>query len=268
MNALFTRAITISTYFVERFARGVPERVGNIQNDVLILVDGVGGFQSAVLQVRRCLRLDGRSLPTIVFRWQFGPPGEIWTDLCWIRRNRLMGLKLARKIRALQRAHPNTAIHLMAISGGAGIAVFACEKLRQKPAIETLILVCPALSPEYNLAPALTSVNHGYALVSRLDRVILGLGTRIFGTTDRRFCRAAGMVGFNVPHHATSSEKAAYAKMREIHWAPHFRDFGHYGGHTGWVRSAVVRRCLLGLLEQKSEFPMLTIGPAPVPSGP
>ncbi len=255
MGFLTTRISVVSTYLVERVRNGVPQCVGSPDREVLVMLDGVGGFQFAPLLVRRALREEGSSLATILFDWQFGLPGEIWSDLCWHRRNRFMGRQLARKLLTLRRAHPGTTIHVVAFSGGAGIAVFACEALAGRKIIDTLVLPCPALSPDYNLGPALGAVERCYALVSSRDKWILGLGTRIFGTTDRRFVDSAGRVGFRPPAELSDPDRRAYERLHEIHWTPSFKQEGHQGGHTAWAAVGFLRKHLLPILRGEPLLP-------------
>lgn len=246
---------TVRAYLAERWAHGVPETYGTIHDEVLFVLDGVGGFQFAPLLIRRALRELEEPLPTVLFDWQFGLTGEIWTDLMWLRRNRVMGAKLARRIMVFHRRHPQVAIHLFACSGGAGIGIFALEQLRGRVNIETLILACPAISPTYNLGPALKSVQRGYALISEGDKWILGLGTSIFGTTDRRFCSAAGRVGFAIPDSATEHDRDAYRRLREIRWTPQMKAEGHFGGHTMWASMPFIRKHLMPLVRGRPLLP-------------
>ncbi|MBI4717475.1 MAG: hypothetical protein HY763_06700 [Planctomycetes bacterium] len=276
MGMVTTRVSAIATYLLEIARHGLPAPAQTAGDEVLFVLDGVGGFQFAPVLVRKALRDRNIDLPTIYFRWQYGVPGEIWTDLMWYRRNRVMAARLARAMLEFRRRHPRTPIHLLAFSGGTGIAVFALESLHRRPLVETLILACPALAPEYDLAPALACVRRAYALVSERDTVILGLGTRLFGTIDRRFEPAAGQKGFRrpmrpsgaetnrfsartttqgsgpettyAPRAGSSDEEGDYAKLQMVWWTPELRRLGHNGGHTGWVRVPFLREHLLPLL--------------------
>lgn len=249
MGFLTTRLQAMSLYLWDRFRFGIPEYDGPLAEDVLFVLDGVGGFQFVPLFVRRALRDVGASMGTVAFRWQFGLVGEIWTDLMWLRRNRVMGARLARKILSVHRRHPAARIHLFACSGGAGIAAFACESLRGRQVVDTAILACPALSPGYNLAPALRAVRRCYALVSHCDRWILGAGTRLFGTMDRCFGASGGLRGFRIPPELAPADSALYDRLREIRWTPALRRDGHHGGHTGWPMPRFLRRHLLPLIQ-------------------
>lgn len=259
MGFLTTRMVVVSTYVADRIRYGIPEFTGPVDREVLFILDGVGGFQFGPVMVRRALRLERQPLGTVLYRWQFGLPGEIWTDLMWLRRNRRMGANLARKLLAFRRAHANTRVHVLACSGGAGIGVFACEQLHERPLIDTLVLACPALSSGYNLGPALRAAKRCYALISHRDRAILGLGTRIFGTTDRRFGPAAGMTGFQIPPDASDKDRATYGRLREIHWSPEFKKFAHHGGHTAWLAVSFLRRHLLPILRGEPLLPTRTL---------
>ena len=262
MGVLVDRARVITTYLNERARYGLQEASGPLGREVLFLLDGVGGLQAGPLMVRRALRsTDLSTLGTILFAWQYGVPGEIWTDLMWLRRNRLMGAKLARRLLDFRRTHPETRIHVVAFSGGAGVAVFACERLRGRRLVETLILACPALSSAYNLGPALQAVGRCYALVSHRDTWILGLGTVIFGTVDRRFSSAAGQLGFRIPTGISAKDTHAYERLREIRWSPVLRGVGHYGGHTGWASPAFLQRYLPEMLRGEVSLPLHRVQP-------
>ena len=62
------------------------------------------------------------------------------------------------------------------------------------------LLLAPALSPAYDLSNALRAVRREMVVFwSPLDVIILGAGTRVFGTIDRVKTASAGLVGFRVP---------------------------------------------------------------------
>ncbi|MBU0719256.1 MAG: hypothetical protein KJ749_13490 [Planctomycetes bacterium] len=255
MGFLVPRMISIPAFLSERVRFGLPTVAGPLDQQVLFILDGVGGLQFAPLLVRRVLRSERITMGTVVYKWQFGLPGEIWTDLMWRRRNEIMAVGLARRLMAFRRAHPQATIHVLAYSGGTGIAVFALERLGGREVVETLVLAGPAISPEYNLGPALQAVRRAYALISHRDTVILGWGTRVFGTMDREFVAAAGKTGFRIPPGAEEAALEAYGKLREVRWSPMLKDCGHHGGHTGWLTPAFLRRHLPSILEGNPQLP-------------
>ena len=260
MGFLGNRTSAVAQYVSEVARYGLPEFTGPLDREVIFVLCGVGRshFTGAVL--RRALRREGTTdVGTVLYDWQFGLPGEIWTDLMWLRRNRVMGARLARRIIAFHRAHPGARIHVLAHSGGAGVAVFALESLHGRPLVETLVLSAPALRPTYNLAPALRTVRRAYGLVSPRDRFLLGIGTRIFGTTDRAFTAAAGYRGFRIPPNLTSEEDMLYSRFREIRWSPSFKQDGHHGGHTGWCDTTWLAKHVLPILRGETTLPTSVI---------
>ncbi len=244
MGFLMDRISVVSTCVVELAIRRLPEFEGDLDREIVILLDGVGGFQFVPLLARKVIREQGLPIGSTWFRWQVPVPGMILFDLMLHRRNRLMAAKLARKMLQLHRSHVNARLHLIAFSGGTGIAAFALEQLRGRVPIETLILACPALSPTYNLGPTMRGVQRAYALISHRDRWMIGLGTRLFGTMDRQFTRSAGMVGFMRPAGLSAIDKEGFDRVSEIHWGPDLKKEGHAGGHTGWAHVPFLRRHL------------------------
>ena len=260
MGFLANRASAVAQYVSEVSRYGLPEVTGPLDREVVFVVCGVGRTHHMAAALRRALRRAGTTdVGTVLYKWQFGLPGEIWTDLMWLRRNRVMGARLARRITAFHRAHRGARIHVLGHSGGAGVAVFALESLRGRPLVETLVLSAPALKPSYNLAPALRTVRRAYGFVSPRDRFLLGIGTRIFGTTDRAFTTAAGCQGFRVPPKLTSEDEMLYSRFREIRWSPSFKKDGHHGGHTGWCDTAWLAKHVLLILRGDPALPASVI---------
>jgi len=255
LHGVTSRIKLLGVGAAEWWRHGVPVVVGSLDREILIVVGGVGGFQLAPLLARRALRERDEPIGTVAYRWQFGVPGEIWTDLMWYRRNRVMAARLARIIANLRRQHRSARIHILAFSGGAGIAAFACERLSDRGLLGTLILAAPALSPTYDLGPALRAVERCYALSSPRDRWVLGVGTRSFGTMDRRRVASAGMRGFRIPSGLPSRDTDAYDRCREVVWTPGLRAEGHHGGHVGWLAGGFLRRHLVDLIRGRPSLP-------------
>lgn len=252
MGILIDRISVLRAYAGEGIRHGLPDFVRRDGDDVAMLLDGVGGFQFVPLLVRKVIREDNLAISTTWFRWQMPIPGLMLVDLMWRSRNDRRAALLADKLRELHRQNRQRRIHLVAYSGGTGIAIFALEKLAGEVPIESLLLFAPALSPEYNLGPALRSVRRAYAMISRRDTWLLGAGTRIFGTMDRRRTPSAGLVGFRIPSPISDEDREAYAKLRIVSWNDSFRTDGHRGGHTGWAQVPFLRRHFRDLLTGRS----------------
>lgn len=255
MGVIIHRQRAIRTYLSERLAHGLPEREGPLEDEVVFLLGGIGGTQFGPVMWRRALRELGWPVGSVLFNWHRGLWGESLSDLLWLRRNRFMARRLARRILAHRRDHPRCRVHILSFSGGTAIAVFALEVLSGRPAVDTLVLVGSAIRPDYNLAPALKSVQRAYALMSERDRYILGLGTRLLGTMDRTHCASAGLVGFAMPREASPEDRSLYERLVQLQWSPALKGLGHYGGHTGWLAPEFLKEHLLPLLRGRPCWP-------------
>jgi pimeloyl-ACP methyl ester carboxylesterase len=128
-------------------------------------------------------------------------------------KNHELARGIAVRLREL-RAHPSRPrVILAAHSGGASLAVWALEELGPEEKIEGLMLFAPALSPEYDLSKALSRVDRAYSFYGEYDRVLLQLGTNLFGTADGVRTDAAGRVGFREP---AGAEQGQYAKLEQV----------------------------------------------------
>ena len=255
MGVIVDRVSVVRAYLLEMFSHGLPEFVRRDDREILMLLDGVGGFQFIPLLVRKVLRDADSPISSTWFRWQAPIPGLMLVDLMWRTRNQRRAEMLADKLLALHRNHPDARIHIISYSGGAGVAVFALELLKGRVPIESLLLFAPAISPSYNLGPALRRVHRAYVMMSRKDTWLLGAGTRLFGTMDRKRVRSAGMVGFAVPPELSVEDQQSYKRIRIIEWCDDFRRYGHSGGHTGWAQVSFLRQHLQGLLAGQPTLP-------------
>ncbi len=85
---------------------------------------------------------------------------------------------------------------------------------------------------------------------SPLDVVILGVGTRLFGTIDRVRTFGAGMLGFTLPgaDEPREERRRQYAKLRQVRWRPGMVGLGYLGGHFGPDSPRFLRKVVLPLL--------------------
>jgi len=255
MGVISDRVSVLREYVVEMARHGLPDFVQRGDQEIVMLLDGVGGFQFLPLLVRKVLREAPLPISSTWFRWQTPIPGLMLVDLMWRSRNQRSAAQLAEHLRQLHHLYPQAKIHLMAYSGGTGVAVFALELLKGSVPIETLLLFAPAISPDYNLAAMMGNVRRAYAMTSCRDTWLLGAGTRIFGTMDRKCVRSAGLVGFTQPPGLSRDEQEAYSRIRVVEWSDQFRESGHSGGHIGWTQVSFLRKHLLPLLAGKPLLP-------------
>jgi len=180
-------------------------------------------------QYCRALNAGGFDAETAIYDWT-GSRFAI-AALTQRERNLIEAEKVARMITKKYRAAPDRPLYLSCESGGAGVAVWALERLPEDVHVEGVVLVSPALSTEYDLSAALRHVR-GRMLVfpSRSDSLILGIGTAVFGTMDRRHKKSAGLDGFTRP---ASADAAQYAKLEQYHYRGKMLfTYGNGGGHA------------------------------------
>jgi pimeloyl-ACP methyl ester carboxylesterase len=186
-----------------------------------------------------------------------------------VKRHEDQSSEVARMIETHVRENPNQKIVLSGHSAGTGIAVWALEKLPDDVMIDDLVMVASALSPQYDLSKALRHVRHrAYAFNSKLDVLILSIGTRGFGTVDRIKTDAAGCIGFVMP---AGGDAQQYAKLAQYPYDPDWLRFRNAGEHIGPMMTSfsknVVARVLLGRpLPLRASTAPVTTQPATIPT--
>ncbi|MCA9104238.1 MAG: hypothetical protein R3B96_05380 [Pirellulaceae bacterium] len=176
--------------------------------------------------------------------------------------------RLADKIVAYHDAYPGRPIYLVGHSGGAAMAVFALERLPADVSVTRVILLSPALAPEYDLTTALSHADGGiWNFYSPSDVVFCGTGTTLFGTMDGAWRPAAGSAGFRAPSGEIVGDLEAGAylpvngaarSLADHQWGPELRQVGYRpemiltgnpGGHFGWTTQWFVSQYLAPLIQ-------------------
>lgn len=178
-----------------------------------------------------------------IYDWTNGNPGI--PALGGYERNRAESEKISATIVEMSRANPGRRFIITTHSGGAGLAVWALERLPEDVKIDTLVMIAPALSPKYDLSKALTRVSgRAYSFNSLLDP-ILGFGTRNLGTIDRVMTASAGNVGFTPPE---SADLKMYEKLVQIPYDEAWMRLGNAGDHIGAMNRPFARIIIAPLL--------------------
>jgi pimeloyl-ACP methyl ester carboxylesterase len=204
-----------------------PEKAG-----VVFVASGIGGFDLASLAAPWVLPHAGVPHEVRIFPWTHGK-GHHFRDLQDLRHLLEKAGELARLVREFKEAHPDRPVYLVGRSGGAGLVLAAAEQL--PPAtLERIILIAPAVSPNYDLRPALTATRQEIvSFYSPNDWLILGWGTSHFGTEDRVYGPSAGLLGFRRPVDGPAEARALYERLVQIRWNARMLWEGHSGGHFG-----------------------------------
>ncbi len=143
-------------------------------------------------------------------------------------RNVATAASIAAEIADWRRAYPDTPFYLVGYSGGGGMAALVTAALPADISVDRLVLVAPAISPDYPLATAvLPHVREFVANYASQRDLQVGWGTRTFGTIDRKNTASAGAVGF----------AAADERLLQYHWSAADVTFGHAGNHLAYLNA-------------------------------
>lgn len=219
---------------------------------------GVSGTSYIDYTLRQGLKNSGFDGPFEIYDWTCNDPG-----LAALRnraRNEQQAQIVADLITKQFRDHPGQPIYLTCHSGGAGPATWALEKLPADVKVQGFVMLAPALSPTYDLTKALSHVtDKAVYFFSQADDLVLGTGTKMFGTIDGQKVESAGKVGFERP--GTGDEKQ-YAKLLGKAYDKGWARFGNIGGHVGWMHAsfvqAIVGPIMLGKELTAAELEKLT----------
>lgn len=209
----------------------------------LLHLPGIGGKRSIDRMLTEGLVQGGMDANVEIYDWTDTDAGL--NALYAQKRHAHEADVAARKITEQFRADPRTRIYVSGHSGGTAIALWALERLPPDVKIESLLMLASAMSPAYDLSPALRHVRgRAYALYSPYDPV-LGIGTRLFGTIDGVKTDAAGRVGFTMPLGADAKQ---YEKLVQIGYDPAWIPLSNIGDHIGPMMRPFAREVLAPLL--------------------
>jgi hypothetical protein len=235
------------------FGPPLPEdpgnRSANSSRGVVLVVQGVGGIDLCAFSMRYLVRAERLPYEMFVFHWGHGF-GRWFADLTRVVNRESQARRLEEWIRGYRTGNPDKSILIVAKSAGSGIVIGALERL-EPDSVNDVVLLAPAISPSYDLTPALRAVRGVVtSFWSPLDVIILGAGTRVFGTIDRVRSVGAGLVGFRVPEGADESDdrRRQYRKLRQVRWTAGMVSSGNLGGHFGPDSPLFLRKFVLPLL--------------------
>jgi hypothetical protein len=199
---------------------------------IVIVVDGIGGVDLLALSAQMALPRAGVPHEIRRFVWSHGL-GQMFKDLQDQRHLLSKADELVAQVRQLKAEDPARPVYLIGRSAGTALVLAAAEKL--PPAtLERIILLAPAVSPTYDLRPALCATRGEIvSFNSTHDQFILNWGTRQFGTADRVYGPSAGLRGFVVPAQLDAADRALYERLVQVPWNPRMLLTGHVGNHMG-----------------------------------
>jgi pimeloyl-ACP methyl ester carboxylesterase len=196
---------------------------------VIFVVDGIGGMDLLGGVAKRHWPTAGVTHEIRVFRWSHGtchylhdlqdPENVLWK-----------AQKLAARVREVKAETPDRSVYLVGRSGGAGVVLAAAAHL-PPDTLERIVLLSPAVSPDYDLTPAFRATRGEIVNFSSAnDQFILNWGTSLFGTVDRVYGPSAGLRGFWRP--ADDEGRAVYRRLVHVPWHCGMLGDLHPGLHT------------------------------------
>ncbi len=229
----------------------LPLLVGCAQpNDgpVVIFADGAGWFGGEA-GIRAGLEAAGRPEKVEVFGWSslLGPgPDHFLVD-----RKRAKGKQLAKRVQAFRAEQPDTPLHLMGLSAGTAIIVFALEQLPAGVHVDNVVLFSPSISDQHDLSDAMAHVRgYLYATTSLRDGILSGM----VALADGEPGKPAGLRGLRVPPRAR--RRSAYARVVNLHWRPAYGGFGWMGSHTAVTGSRFVQHVIAPRIASRDPHPL------------
>jgi len=179
------------------------------------------------------------------YEWGTPVPAGFLINLTDIAGNRAAAARLRDHLVSYMDEFPNRPVVLVGHSGGAGIALMATGMLPRDRPVTAMFLLAAAVSPEFDLRGALANT-HGTIVncYSERDELLLGAGTTIAGTMDRRHGESAGKVGFRVPGRGEPGDDRRFDRLIQIPWTVQMSHLGNPGGHAGCTDRGFVRRWL------------------------
>ena len=222
----------------------------------VIHVPGIAGLRRIDRNLVAGIAKSGIAQEVEIFDWVGSRRGL--TAVFGVEENRREARRLAERIIELKRGEPQRPVVLVAHSGGTAVAAWALELIpeltgeeaREHAAgvlpVDGVVMLASGLSPDYDLSLAMRQVSGTtFHLSSSADQYILGAGTLIFGTLDRKFGVAAGKTGFYLP---VDVDPLAYARFIEIPYDRAWRSLGHYGDHEGMMSRAFGEHVIANLI--------------------
>jgi len=195
-----------------------------LQRGLIIVLGGIEG-PSIYQRYMAWGLLRGRWRGAIqVARWNAGPPFfRVFPNLMSRAHHERQSDAVVAIIREYRARFAGRPVGILALSGGCWITVRALEKLASHEQVRSAVLLAPAISPVHDLTRAAARCERGLGVVRGPgDWFMLGLGTTLLGTSDRRHCAAAGLRGWDSPPQ----------QVREVLWRPAWIRHWYQGNHT------------------------------------
>ena len=225
-----------------------PQR---LERGLVLVLDGAGGITAAFEQVAKGLNDAGVNQAFEPYEWS---THDVFQDQVDLQRNHEMAAGLTNFIVGYLQHYPGRPVHLIGLSAGTGIVIFAAEALPPGVQVDGIFLLGSSLSSGYDLSAALGHVRHAITNFSSVADVgVLGAGVAVTGTVDRSHSLPAGITGFHLPKDALPGTRQLYlAKLVEVPWNPTYVVYGDLGGHLGATTPAFAQHMIAPVILSNS----------------
>lgn len=212
---------------------------------VVFVADGAGGWHATSLALGEVLAEARLPLAVERVEWTHGYY-RVFADQMDYCHAQAEGRRLAAQVMAYRQACRGK-VYLLGHSAGSAVILAAAEVL-PPDSVDRILLLAPSVSMAYDVRPALRCAREGLDVFhSGRDYGYLGVCVAITGTADRRWCPAAGRVGFSPPC-PTAADAVLYGRLRQHAWDPSVEWTGNHGGHYGSHHPQFLRAYMLPLL--------------------
>lgn len=222
-----------------------PERMNR---GLVVVLTGIEGRSSVNDQMVKGLAEGGVEYAIELNDWTIRIPLPAYLlTLRAERRNRQKASEIADGIVRYQMKYPGRPVILMGQSGGGAMACWVAESMPPGRAVDGIIMLAAALSPEYLLDMALMNSRRGIvSFYSSRDWLLLGAGTLLMGTMDGEHTSSAGKNGFTIP--PESQRPKLYNKLFQVAWQKEMGQSGNSGSHLSSGAHAFVARYVAPLV--------------------
>lgn len=215
--------------------------------DVVLVVHGVDGAGPWYNGLIDGLRDGGVTAQIELVNW--GAPLMILPNLQMPSVHHDAESKLAGRIKLWRAQHPDGRLSLIGHSGGCGVILATLAGLPTECRVDDAVLLAPAVSPGYPLAPSLSHVNGTmYSFYSAKDQTLLNAGTSVGGTYDGVWGKSAGLNGFD---NATKLAPELQGHFMQVAYERQWDEVGNNGDHFGWRKRQFIQQYIAPLVLEK-----------------
>jgi pimeloyl-ACP methyl ester carboxylesterase len=222
-----------------------------LDRGLVIVLPGIEGRSFFAFDIAHGLCEGGTEAAVEIFDWTTGLAPLFLYHLRASGRNQRRAAAVAQRIAAYQDDYPGRPVHLVGHSGGGGIALLALGALPAGRRVASVILLAPAVSPQFAIHDVLPKTERGiWNFWSPLDALFLAAGTLVFGTLDGRHAIAAGAQGFAAtPEPESAAVDDVRPRLHQLRYDLSLCRQFHLGGHFGCANRVFISETVAPLLK-------------------